>query len=160
MGTIDRVLAFAGFALTLWQLHRTRTAAHAARDSAMQATVAIRKLSAATKMHDIAGRSRELFRVFWLRNYDAAAYAVFELRDTIARYRHDEQSRSIVSAKAWAKAADDVERVHETIIYLAQIPRANETEWHVLLKEVIRLHILFTSLAAAAAASGAPNANA
>lgn len=112
IATMDRLLALTGFALTLWQLHRTRTAAQAARVSSQQAVNAVMRLYAATRMYDIAGRSRELFRVLWLKNFEAAADTAFELRNLIARYRHDEQSRAMVSAEAWALAADDVERVH------------------------------------------------
>ncbi|RSZ57403.1 hypothetical protein HF313_11730 [Massilia atriviolacea] len=56
---IDRVLALIGFALTPWQLFRTRTAAQAARQAADEAVSAIRSLEAITKMHDISSRSRE-----------------------------------------------------------------------------------------------------
>src|SRR4051812_10496756 len=101
MTTIDRLLAFVGFALTLWQLRRTRTAAIAAQEAASQAVSAIRRLEAATKMHDISSRSRELHRLLRNESLGPAASAAFELRDTVARYRHDDQSRLIVSAEVW-----------------------------------------------------------
>lgn len=156
--TIDRCVALAGFALTLWQLHRTRTAANAARESALQAVAAIRRLEAATKMHDISSRSRELLRLLRNKNFEPAASAAFELRDTVARYRHDDQSSQIVSVDVWSKAVSDVASVHEQLEFLAMQNDIGSGVKKELLAKVAKLHTLFTSLAATAEAKGAANA--
>jgi hypothetical protein len=146
---IDRVVAFIGFALTLWQLYRTKTAAQAARKAADEAVSAIRSLEEVTKMHDISSRSRELLRLLRGKSIAPAASAAFELRDTVARYRHD-RNRLVVDRHAWEQAVLDVRGVHERLESLAMLPRTRLQDREALLHEVARLHTFFTSLAAQA----------
>lgn len=154
----DRLLALTGFGLTIWQLYKTRSAALAARESANQAVSSIKRLEAATKMHDISSRSRELLRLLRNKSLDPAASAAFELRDTMARYRHDQQSQLIVSSIIWDKAVSDVKDVHERLESLAMVARIRPEDREILLHEVARLHTLFTSLAAQAGANGVTDA--
>lgn len=159
LATLDRILAILGFALTLWQLHKTRGAAEAARLAAGRAVVAIRRLEAATKMQDIASRSRELLRLLRSKTLAPAASAAFELRDTVARYRHDPESKRLVDQKVWNTALTDVCSVHERLESLAMIGISSAEDREALLHEVSRLHTLFTGIAAQAAAEGTSDAH-
>lgn len=150
MSVIDRVLAFIGFALTLWQLYRTKTAAQAAREAANEAVSAIRSLDAVTKMYDISSRSRELLQLLRGKSLVPAAAAAFELRDSVARYRQDHQTILAVDLQAWEQAVLDVRGVHERLESLAMLPRTRPEDREALLHEVARLHTFFTGLAAQA----------
>ena len=150
ISVFDRVFAFTGFALTLWQLYRTKTAAQAARQAADEAVSAIRSLDAVTKMHDISSRSRELLRLLRGKSLVPAASAAFELRDTVARYRQDHQTILSVDRSAWEQAVLDVRSVHERLESLAMVQKTRIEDREALLHEVARLHTLFTSLAAQA----------
>ncbi len=148
--TFDRVFAFFGFALTLWQLYRTQTIARAAKKAADDAVAAIRGLEAVTKMHDISSRSRELLRLLRVSALGPAASAAFELRDTVARYRNDAHSRLAISPAEWDRAVVDVRAVHERLESLAMVRRTRAEDREMLLLEVARLHTFFTGLAAQA----------
>ena len=153
--SLDRGITIAGFAIAIWQLWKTKRAAEAARDSAGRAVDAVRRFEAATKMYDIASRSRELLRLLRTRSLNPAASAAFELRDAVARYRHDEQSRKVVDSSEWDEAVSDVRAVHERLESLAMTAKAGAQDRELLLHEVSRLHTLFTGLAAKAAHNGA-----
>lgn len=159
MITIDRVVALCGFIITLWQLHKTRSAAQAARESANSAFSAVRRLEAATKMHDISSRSRELHRLLRSKSLIPAAAAAFELRDTVARYQHNDHSKLIVSVEVWSQTVSEVAAVHERLESLSLVTRTSQDDREALLHEVGRLHTFFTNLAAQAGANGAINAN-
>ena len=152
--TFDRLLASVGFAIAIWQIHRTRSAAEAAQRAASSAVAALRRLEAATKMHEIAGRSRELLRLLRSKTLAPAASAAFELRDTVARYRHDAESKRLVADDVWAAAVQDVRAVHERLESLGMTARSSAEDRAALLHEVSRLHTLFAELAARASAEG------
>lgn len=156
--TFDRVLALIGFVIALWQIVKTRGAAEAAHEAANRAIVALRRLEAATKMHDIASRSRELLRLLRSTAMAPAASAAFELRDTVAKYRHDPEAKRIVEDTVWAKAVLDVRSVHERLESLA-MTKSSSSDREALLHEVGRLHTLFTEIAARASAQGTSDAN-
>jgi len=156
---IGLVLGLLGLALTLWQLHKTRSAAEAARDAASQAVTSIRKLEAATKMQEICARSRELLRVLHGRSLAPAAHAAFELRDAMARYGHDVHSREVVETETWADAAREAQEVHERLESAALLNRIGAHERALLLHSVARLHTEFTAFAAKATSNGPSNAN-
>lgn len=156
--TLDRVLAVAGFVVAIWQIVKTRASAEAARTAAASAIVAIRRLEAATKMHDIASRSRELLRLLRTKTLAPAASAAFELRDTVARYRHDHQARRLVSEDEWLKAVTDVRILHERLESLGMTTKTSTQDREALLHEVGRLHTLFTEIAARASVEGAIDA--
>jgi hypothetical protein len=157
--TFDRILALLGFTIALWQLHRTHTAAEAARVASGKAVEAIRRLEAAARLHDIASRSRELSRLLRAKTLGPAAPAAFELRDTVARFRHDEQSKKVVSDEVWTQAVSDVRAVHERLESLAMTSKTSPDDREALIHEVSRLHTLFTELAAKAASDGAVHAD-
>lgn len=157
--TVDRVVALVGFAITLWQLHQTRSAAQAARESGKSALLAVRRLEAATKMYDISSRSRELHGLLRSKSLAPAAAAAFELRDTVARYQHNDQSKLIVSLEVWTKTVSEVADVHKRLVSLSLVDRTSKDDREALLHEVGRLHTLFTNLAAQAGANGATNAD-
>lgn len=157
--TIDRLVALTALAITLWQLRRTHTAAQAARESAHSAFSAVKRLEAATKMHDISSRSRELHRLLRSKSLAPAAAAAFELRDTVARYQHNDQSKLIVSLELWTKTVSEVADVHKRLESLSLVNRTSKDDREALLHEVGRLHTLFTNLAAQAGANGATNAD-
>lgn len=123
MSIIDRILAFIGLALTLWQLYRTKTAAQAGSESAAEGVSAIRSLDAAIKMHDISSRSKELLGLLKGKILAPAASAASELRDSVARYRQDHQNILAVDASAREQAVFDVGRVHERLESLAMEPK-------------------------------------
>jgi len=157
--TFDRLLATVGFAIALWQIHKTRSAAEAAKVAAGRAVAAVRRLEAATKMHDIAGRSRELLRLLRSKTLAPAASAAFELRDTVARYRHDSESKRLVADDVWASAVQDVRAVHERLESLGMTTRSSPEDRAALLHEVSRLHTVFAEIAARASAEGTSDAH-
>ena len=162
METVDAIgflLGVVGLAITLWQLHKTRDAAEAAKAAASQAVSSIQRFEAATKMHEVCSRSRELLRVLHGRTLAPAAHAAFELRDAMARYGHDPHSKAIASTEAWGKAHGEAQEIHERLETAALVNRIAAEERAALLHSVARLHTEFTSLAAKAAASGANNDN-
>lgn len=155
--TFDRVVAVLGFAFALWQLCRTRTAAESARKSAGDAITALHRLAAATKMHDIASRSRDLLRLLRSKALAPAASAAFELRDSVARYRHDSESQKLISDEDWQKALVDVRMVHERLESLTLTTKASAEDREALVHEVSRLHTTFAELAAKAGSEGVSN---
>lgn len=155
--TFDRVLAVVGFVVAIWQIHKTRAAADAARIAASRAVTAIRRLEAATKMQDIASRSRELLRLLRSKGLAPAASAAFELRDTVARYRHHYEAKRLVSDEDWAQAVADVRSVHERLESLGMTTKSSSEDRETLLHEVGRLHTFFTELAAQATIEGTPD---
>jgi hypothetical protein len=157
--TFDRILAVVGFVIAIWQLRKTRTAAEAAKTSAANAISAIRRLAAATKMHEIASRSRELLRLLRTKTMAPAASAAFELRDSVARYRHDFESRRLISDERWSQAIADVRSVHERLESLAMTGKASTPDREALLHEVSRLHTMFAELAAQASTEGLADAH-
>lgn len=158
--TFDRVLAVVGFGIAIWQIWKTRSAAEAAKVGTDTALNAIRRLESATKMQDIASRSRELLRLLRSTALSPAASAAFELRDSVARYRHDKQSKQVVDEAVWSKAVEDVRLVHERLESLGMTTRSSPTDREALLHEVGRLHTLFTSISAKAAAEGTSDVHA
>lgn len=157
--TFDRVLAVVGFFIAVWQIRKTRSAAEAAKAAATRAVEAIRRLEAATKMHDISSRSRELLRLLRSKAYAHAASAAFELRDTAARYRHDKESKRLVPAEQWSRAILDIQAVHDRLESLAMAGKASAEDREALVHEVSRLHTFFTELAAQASAEGTSDAH-
>jgi hypothetical protein len=149
LSSVDRLLAFVGFALTIWQLYKTKAAAEAAKEAADTATIAIKNLEAITKMYDISSRTRELLRLLRDGPFVGAAAAAFELRDTVARY-NDPNGRVVVTHVEWTKAIDAVRELHEKLESLATAPRTRKIDRELLIVEVARLHIYFTRLAAKA----------
>lgn len=150
--TFDRVVAVLGFAITIGQLIRTHTAAEAARKSAVDAVVAIQRLTVVTNMYDIASRTRDLLRL--LRASKAltpAATAAFELRDSVARYCHNAESKKLISDQEWHQALEDVRAVHERLESLSLISKASTQDRETLVHEVSRLHAMFAQLATKAA---------
>lgn len=156
---LDRIVALVGFGITIWQLWTTKAAANAAREAANNAFAAIRKLEATTKMHDISSRSRELLRLLRSKNISSAAPAAFELRDTVARFRHDDQSKRVVDEATWKQVVADVRGVHERLESLAMTTKSSAADREALMHEVSRLHTLFTEFAARAAINGVDDAN-
>lgn len=156
--SFDRVLAIIGFVIALWQIAKTRGAAESARDAAGRAVFALRRFEAATKMHDISSRSRELLRLLRSAAMAPAASAAFELRDTVARYRHDPEAKRIVDEQVWNEVVRDVRLVHERIESLA-MTKSSISDREALLHEVGRLHTIFTGIAAQASAQGISDAN-
>jgi len=157
--TFDRFLAIIGFVVAIWQLHKTRSAAEAARKSSAHAITALRRLAAATKMHDIASRSRELLRILRAKTLAPAASAAFELRDAVARYRHDNETRRLIPDDKWTEAVANVRLIHERLESLAMTAKASTEDRESLLHEVSRLHTLFAELATQAGAEGLSDAN-
>lgn len=155
--TFDRVLAVAGLVITLWQLHRTRTAAEASSHAAESAVASIRRLSAATKLHDIVGRARELLRL--LRTKGAAAAAAMELREAVARYRTDKESSLVVSEEVWQRILIDVKELHDRIESIELLGKASTADRADLVLEITRLLSDFSELAAKASVQGISNAN-
>lgn len=147
MSVIDRIVALLGFALTLWQLYKTRSAADAAKVAADSAVSAIRDLEAIGKMHDISSRTRDLQRLLRDGPYSPAAAAAFELRDTVAKYS-DPNNLLLRQTDAWEQAVADVQTLHDMLESLAMVPRTSIEEREHLLKEVARLHTYFTKLTA------------
>lgn len=156
--TFDRAVSIIGFAITIWQLVKTRASAHAARLAASRAVQAIRRLEAATKMQDIAARSRELLRLLRSKTLSPAASAAFELRDTVARYRHEVATRELVDGETWHAAVADVCAIHERLESLGIAAKSSAEDREALIHEVGRLHTLFTELAAKASVRGASDA--
>ncbi|TYC60719.1 hypothetical protein ETQ85_04795 [Zoogloea oleivorans] len=162
MDTIDAIgllLGVIGLAITLWQLHKTRSAAEAAKESASQVVVSIQRFEAATKMHEVCARSRELLRVLHGRTLAPAAHAAFELRDAMARYGHDPHSQAVATTVEWKKAHGEAREIHERLETAALVNRIGADERAALLHSVARLHTEFTSMAAKAAANGVNDAN-
>jgi hypothetical protein len=110
-------------------------------------------------MHDIASRSRELLRILRAKTLAPAASAAFELRDAVARYRHDNETRRLIPDDKWTEAVANVRLIHERLESLAMTAKASTEDRESLLHEVSRLHTLFAELATQAGAEGLSDAN-
>ena len=154
------VLGVAGFGVTLWQIHKTKLAAEGAREAATEAVGKIRRIQAATKMHDICQRSRVLIALLRAQgSLHVPAQAALELCEAMAKYRHDDESRSVVIQEIWDRAISDAKGIHHRIELSAQVERITDKDKTALVVEVAALHTQFTSLAAKAAVSENTNAN-
>lgn len=157
---IGLVVGVAGFGVTIQQIRLAKTAAEAARDAAATAVSSVRRLEAATKMQDIGQRSRELLRLLRGKgNLQGAAQAAFELRDAMAKYRHDTESQLVVHRETWERAVSDARRIHQRLESSSLVNRITTEERENLLHEVATLHTQFTSFATVAIVSESINAN-
>lgn len=155
--TFDRILAVVGFGIAIWQILKTRAAAEAATQAAHSAVASVQRLSAATKLHDIVGRSREVLRL--LRSRGPAAPAALELREAVSRYRTDPQAEQVVSEAIWTQTIQDVKTLHDRIESIEMLKKASPDDRQELVVEISRLHSHFSELAAKAAAQGLSNAD-
>jgi hypothetical protein len=110
------VISIAGFALTLWQLRKTRTAARAASEAATQARDAIELYDAAVDLGSAITTLEEVKRL-----YRAQVFAVVPDRYSAVR-------RLIVAVRAAATTLSDAERImlQGVIQQLAQLEREVE----------------------------------
>ena len=155
---LDRIVAVAGFLITIWQLRKTRSAAMAAKLASVEAVAAVRRLEATTQMHDIVSRSRELQRILRSSSFAVAAAAAFELRDAVARYRQHPTSGRAPAAADWNRLSEDVTAVHDRVESLSIMRKASKEDRESVLTEVSRLHSAFVRFAVMAA-DGVVNAH-
>lgn len=155
--TFDRVLAVVGFAIAIWQIRKTRTAAEAATIAARNDVASVHRLSAATKMHDIVGRSRDLLRL--VRSKGVAAPAALELREAVSRYRTDTEAERVITKPHWNQTIQDVKALHDRIESIEMAGRASTEHRQELIFEISWLHMYFSELAAIASAQGIFNAD-
>ena len=146
-GALELVLSIVGFAIAIWQIVKTRSAAEAARISAQAAVEAIRHMHAVTTLHDIAGRTRNLVELLRAKKLAAAASAAFELRDAVSRLPNPTAITGAGSAVAWSDVLLEVDALHERLESMAVINRWAVEERETLIHRTARLH---TKLAAGA----------
>jgi hypothetical protein len=159
VGVSGLMLSVAGFAVALWQLHRTRRAAEAAMEASRDAVQSLRHIRSVATIQDICGRSRDLLHLARARNLRSAATAAFELRDLVVRFRATEAGKRLSSEPAWKEIIENVESTHERFESAAMTNRIDVLERELLLHTISKLHAQFSSFAAIAADSGVVHAN-
>jgi hypothetical protein len=159
VGITGLIVSIAGFALALWQLHKTRKAAEAANEASKATTRALRYVQSVTTIQDICGRSRDLLHLTRSKNLTSAATAAFELRDLVARFHATESGRLLASNEHWREILDGLGETHDRLESAAMINRVDALERAALLHTISRVHANLSSFAATAADFGAINAN-
>lgn len=159
IGLSGLIVSVAGFALSLWQLRKTRRAAEAAMHAAKETVQAVRVIYSIASIQDICGRSRDLLHLARARNLTSAATAAFELRDLTARFHATEAGKALATVKLWADTLEDLRSLHERFESAAMTNRLDPHERETLVHTISRLHTLFSSFAASAADSGVNHGN-
>jgi len=138
-------LSVAGFAIAIWQIIKTRSAAEAARESAHEAVSAIRHLHAVSTLQDIAGRTRNLLELIRAKKLAAAAAAAFELRDAVSRLPNPANLPGAVKSIQWSDVSLEVDALHERLESVAVINRWTTEEREALIHRTARLHTKLAS---------------
>jgi len=159
IGISGLVVSIAGFALSLWQIGKARTAAEAARAAAGEAVAAVRAIHAVADIQEICGRSRNLFSLFRAGNVKAAASAAFELRELIARFHATEAAHQLASAETWQQAFNSMCAIHDRLEYAAMVKTLNRRERETSLQKISKLHTQLSTFAAVAAEKGVNHGN-
>lgn len=154
LGITGLVVSIAGFALSLWQIGKTRAAAEAARAAANEAVEAVRLIDSVANIQEICGRSRDLLHLVRASNLNAAATAAFELRDLVARFHATDAARQLGSAEIWQQIFNDLRSIHDKSESAAILKTLAPQECEYLLHEISQLHVQFSSFAATTADSG------
>lgn len=142
---LELVLSVAGFAIALWQIVKTRSAAEAARESAHEAVNAIRHLQAVTTLQDVAGRTRHLLELIRSAKLRVAAAAAFELRDAVARLPNPANLPGASNSINWSDVSLEVDSLHERLESMAVITRWTAEERETLIHRTARLHTKLAS---------------
>ena len=159
IGISGLVVSVAGFALSLWQISKARTAAEAARAAAREAVAAVRAIHAVADIQEICGRSRNLLLLTRAGNIEAAATAAFELRELVARFHATDAAHQLASAETWQQAFDSLRSIHDRFENAAVVKILHHDECKTSLHEISQLHTQFSTFAAAAADKGVNHGN-
>jgi chromosome segregation ATPase len=137
---VEPVLTVGGFALAIWQILKTRSAAEAAQRSAQEAAQAIRHMHAVATLQEISGRTRNLLELLRSKKLAAAAAAAFELRDAVSRLPNPANLAGAANLIAWADVALEVDSIHERLESMGVINRWAAEERESLIHRTARLH--------------------
>ncbi|RFP14761.1 MULTISPECIES: hypothetical protein [unclassified Duganella] len=159
IGVSGLVVSIAGFALSLWQIGKARTAAEAATTAAREAVAAVRAIHAVADIQEICGRSRNLLHLVRAGNIEAAATAAFELRELVARFHATDAAHRLASAETWRQAFDSLCSIHDRFETAAMVKTLHHDERKTSLHEISQLHTQFSTFAAAAADTGVNHDN-
>ncbi len=154
IGVSGLVVSVAGFALSLWQIGKARTAAEAAKAAAQEAIAAMSMVYSVANIQEIYGRSRDLLHLARANNLDAAATAAFELRDQVARFQATDAGRRLTDAQTWQQIFVDLRSIHDRFESAAMLKILGGDECETLLHRISELHIQLSVLAAMTADSG------
>jgi len=154
IGVSGLIVSVAGFAMALWQLHRTRKAAEAAQLASSEAVRSVRLVQSIATIQDICGRSRELLHLTRSRNLESSAIAAFELRDSVALFKSTETARKLDDKKGWDAIIDSICIVHERLESASVTKRLDASEREEILHDVARINSHFSSMASITVENG------
>jgi hypothetical protein len=154
VGISGLAVSIAGFALSLWQIKKTRTAAEAAKAAADAAALALRTTYSIADIQEICGRSRDLLHLIRGDDPISTATAAFELRELAAKLHATKAGKEMTTQEIWGQILNELAEVHEileTAVVAGQLP---ELKLETTRNRIFNAHIKFTVFAAAAADSG------
>ena len=148
IGIAGLLVSIAGFAISLWQLARTRRAAEAALAASLDTAHSIRFVNALTDIEEICGRSRELLHLTRGENLGAAATAAFELRDHVAKFHATKVGLALATPSAWKVLRERIGVVHDQLEWSAIRGRLDNVPRQLLLREIAQTHEQLCTLSA------------
>jgi hypothetical protein len=141
-------VSIAGFAISLWQLSRTRRAAEAALAASIETARSIRFVNALTDIEQICGRSRDLLHLTRGYNVSAAATAASELRSLVAKFQAVRAARLAADDAMWARLQEKIRSVHDELESTALDGQLTTDRRGELLRIVSEINTELNSLAA------------
>ena len=159
IGTSGLLVSIAGFALSLWQIRKARTAAESASAAAVEAVEALRLIQSVANIQEICGHSRELLHLIRAGNLEAAAITAFELRDLVARFHATTIGRRLADTPTWQQIFKDLRSIHDGCESAIVVNMLWDRDREILTHKISELHTQFSSFAAAAADTGVNHGN-
>ena len=140
IGIAGLVVSLAGFAISIWQIVKARTAAEAALAASNRSISAALKIQSISNIHDICGRCRDLLHLTRAKNLKAAATAAFEARDLISRFQATESAHKTDNSTQWQEIISIAKTTHERLESAAMISRIDAKEREILIHEISELN--------------------
>jgi hypothetical protein len=95
------LVAIVGFALTLWQVKKTRRAADAARDSARQTSDGFHGLAALIDFSELKNWAEGIISYLDGLDFASAQLRLLDLRNGLARARHQPGAKKLLNPSGW-----------------------------------------------------------
>ena len=149
-GSIASIIGVGGLVIALIQLHRTKTAAEAARTSAEQTLDRISGIVGVASIEQICNRSRQLLLVMGTKNLSGSATAALELSECIAKFSGSKAAKVIQGDEEWQALLNMVDEINEALGAAAAINRIDTSLRDHLNRLARKIHSQLNSLTAIA----------